>query len=259
MNHENVETCEKGHPSNPEPNQRKMKKSRQDEIKIFTDALKRLVADYPPPESASPSNSVIVTSDTCTQRINGDNNERPLPRVSHTARSLSIRSHPTAVNSDRNSTHEAQGRPSKEQELTAAISCEDHKHHGRNTVEHPQYEDKGVMVSRWMHQGAKENISYGKTIVGHQPQPRRVESSNSRAGRNTYTTRQTPPLKQHFLFVCSAGGLLRPRQIGWREIISSRKDDGCTKHQSVKDYRRYPDSFHRRCLESGITHTRSSF
>ncbi|PTB46597.1 uncharacterized protein TrAFT101_003952 [Trichoderma asperellum] len=181
LNHENVETCEKGHPSKPEPKQRERGKSRQDEIKIFADALKRLIADYPPPKSASPPNRTIVSSGACTQRINGDSAGRLLPRGSHTPRSLSIRSHPTAVNSCRNLTPEARGRPTTEKELTAVISCEDHKPHCHETVEPPKYEDKGIMVSPWMHQRAAENMSYGTVSADHQLRPRRRESSNSRA------------------------------------------------------------------------------
>ncbi|KAL6908713.1 hypothetical protein GGI43DRAFT_152809 [Trichoderma evansii] len=178
LNHENVEIFERGHPSNLEPKQWTKRKSRQDEIKIFADALKQLIADYPPPESASPPNSTIVSSATCTQRINRDNNQRPVPCGSHTPRSLSIRSHPTAVNSSYNFAQEAQGRPTAEQELAA---CEDHKPHGHNTVEFPKYEDKGVMVSPWMRQRAREDRPYGATSVDHQLQPGGVESSNSRA------------------------------------------------------------------------------
>ncbi|KAK6452303.1 hypothetical protein FP744_10008554 [Trichoderma asperellum] len=181
LNHENVETCEKGHPSNPEPKQRERRKSRQDEIKIFADALKRLIADYPPPKSASPPNRTIVSSGACTQRINGDSNGRLLQRGSHTPRSLSIRSHPTAVISSRNFTPEARGRPTTDKELTAVISCEDHKPHGHEAIEPPRYEDKGIMVSPWMHQRAAENISYGTASADHQLRPRQGESSNSRA------------------------------------------------------------------------------
>lgn len=182
LNHENVETREKGHSSNPESKQRKKRNPCPDETKSFTDALKRLRADYPPPESASRPTSTVVSSVVCTRRSNGDNNERPLPRGSHTPRShtpqsLSIRSHPMAVHTSRSFVQEAQGRPSTEKESIPVIGREDLTPRGQDAVGSHKYEDKGVMVSPWLHQRTRENMPYGTTTADHQFRPRRPESS----------------------------------------------------------------------------------
>ncbi|PON27347.1 hypothetical protein TGAM01_v203728 [Trichoderma gamsii] len=186
LNHEYVEKREKEHPPTLESKQRKKRDPRPDETKSFTDALKRLIADYPPPESASRPTSTVVSSVTCMRRSDRDNNERPLQRDSHTPRShtprsLSIRSHPTAVNSSRSLIQKTQGRRTIEQDFTAVRSREDHTPNGRDTTGFPKYQDKGVMVSPWMHQRARENVSLDMTS-GDQPlRRRRAESFNSRA------------------------------------------------------------------------------
>ncbi|KAM0260299.1 hypothetical protein ACHAQJ_002864 [Trichoderma viride] len=155
--YENTEASEKEQSSNFKTKELKKRKSRRDEIEVFADALKRLVADYPPPESPSLPNSTgisntsnstfqpigranvtdaiddaVVAGKTYTtwhngsssggvQHGNGDGNERPSPRGSHTP------------------------------------------HSGRKTGEAPKYEDKGVMVSPSIHQRAKGDNSYGNS------------------------------------------------------------------------------------------------
>lgn len=186
LSHENVETCEKGHPSNSEPKQRKKRNPRPDETEIFADALKRLRADYPPPESVSRPTSTVVSTVTCTRRSNGDNNELPLLRDSptprsHTPRSLSIRNHPTAVRSSASLTQKTQRRHIIEQDLAAVRSRREHTPNGQDTAGFPEYQDRGVMVSPWMHQQAGENLSYDMTGADHELRQTTAESSNSRA------------------------------------------------------------------------------
>ncbi|UKZ63278.1 uncharacterized protein TrAtP1_004506 [Trichoderma atroviride] len=139
LNHKNVEKRDKDDPI-PESKQRKKRNPRPDETKSFTGALKRLVADYPPPESASHPTGTIDSSD------DGNNNERPLQRGS-------------------------------QQDLTAVRSREDLTPNGQDAVDPHKYEDKGVMVSPWLHQRTRGNMPYSTTTADHQFRPRRPESS----------------------------------------------------------------------------------
>jgi hypothetical protein len=185
LENETVEASEKGFPSNPEPKHRKKRNPRRDEIKIFTDALKRLIADYPPPRSTSRPDSTIVSSTAHTHQSNGDKNKRAIPLDSHTPRSdiprsLSVRSHPMAVNSNRNSTTNVQERATTEQDVDTIRSRKDHTPSGQDTTNFPKYQDKGVMVSPWMHQRACKSLSYNTTSADYQLRRREAESSISR-------------------------------------------------------------------------------
>ncbi|KAK1250150.1 hypothetical protein MKX08_010153 [Trichoderma sp. CBMAI-0020] len=72
LNHENVEERDKNHQANSELKQREKRNRRPDETKSFIDPLKRLIADYPPLESASRPTSTVVSSAAHTQRNDGD-------------------------------------------------------------------------------------------------------------------------------------------------------------------------------------------
>lgn len=177
---ENVDTCEKRHPSNSEPKQRKKRNPRPDETEMFVDALKRLIADYPPPISRS----------TSITRSNGDNNERPLPCGSptprgDTLRSSSVRSHPTAVNSSRSFKQKTQKRHNIEQDFAAIRSREEHTSSGQDATGFPKYQDKGVMVSPWMHQ---------RTSTDHELRQTGAESSNSGAEMHMPNATSTIPI-----------------------------------------------------------------
>jgi hypothetical protein len=197
---ENIEINEKEQSPKLKTKKRKGGKSRQEEIEAFADALKRLISDYPPPESPSLPNSTDssnTSSDTSqpnsranvvdaidgavvagktppasingsgndgAKHNNGDGNGRPPLHGSYTPHSLStaVGSHPSDSNmlnqpllSDSNFIRETR------REI-AAVSCEEGRLGSRNTVEPPKYEDKGVMVSPWMHQRATGGKLYGE-------------------------------------------------------------------------------------------------
>ncbi|RFU74569.1 hypothetical protein TARUN_7674 [Trichoderma arundinaceum] len=189
------ERPEKEQSSNPNAERLERDKRRQDDIELFTNALRRLKADYPPPESPSPhkSRGIPITSGDNFQSIhpahaaietiviekdsnsdtkhNEDNNGGPPPDDNHTSQSRSVRNHPTTPEtclSDSNTQKErfsldrniGQGTEKEyatmQQGLNHAASCQHAQPFSRDAVERPKYEDKGVMVSPWMHQRTED-------------------------------------------------------------------------------------------------------
>ncbi|KAH6606390.1 hypothetical protein Trco_005543 [Trichoderma cornu-damae] len=209
--------------SDTKPEKLRRKRARQDEIEFFTNALKRLRADYPPSESPSPPkssrNSMTSRGDfqpvhradavndmtvggetnttprhrggggsgTCscggraTHHIGGENELSP-QHGSHASRGCSIRSDPVAIEAHPSSSSSSmlntllppdgsfggeieRESATKQQGFEAAASCEQKKPPGRNAVEPPKYEDKGVMASRVRRVGCTDalHIPHGST------------------------------------------------------------------------------------------------